>query len=833
MIYRGKYELRSISFVANFDHRMKISYNWLKEYIKLDLTAERVGEILTDCGLEVEGIEEIQSIKGGLSGLIVGEVLTCERIPETDKLKVTTLDVGAEAPLNIVCGAPNVAVGQKVVVATVGTVLYTSEGDSFKIKKGKLKGHVSEGMICAEDEIGLGESHDGIMILDTEAKVGMHAAEYFDVQSDYVFEIGLTPNRADATSHIGTARDFVALSHTQEDVTVEKVNWPDVSGFRVDDNSLVIPIQIENPKACPRYAGVTISGVEVKPSPDWLQNRLKAIGLIPKNNVVDITNYVLHEMGQPLHAFDASKIEGNTVVVKHAEKGDKFTTLDEVERTLDSEDLMICNEKSPMCIAGVFGGMNSGVTEQTQYVFLESAYFNPVSVRKTAKRHGLNTDASFRFERGIDPNMTIIALKRAALLIQELAGGKISSDIQEFYPEKIADFEIEFSYKNCDRLIGKTIDRTLIKNILIGLEIVIKEESEHGLTLQIPAYKVDVQREVDIIEEVLRIYGYNKVEIPTKVQSSLAYAEKPNKEKLQNTVADWLSANGFNEMMHNSLTKSAYYEGSTIWNKEACVKMLNPLSSELDVMRQTLVFNLLEAIEYNQNRRSENLKVYEFGSVYQMHEGKSKEEKHLVVGMTGNNALESWNIDQKEVGFHDLKGIVDALLVRLGVNKFNVQLKEDESGLFTYGLQVSINKKPVAQFGLVGKEILSSFSLRKEVFIGVIFWEKLVELSANVKVKYKPLPKYPAMRRDLALILNKEVKFESVELVARKTDKKLLKEINLFDVYEGKNLESGKKSYGVSFTFRDDSKTLTDKQVDKIMQKLLNNLEKEVQATLR
>lgn len=812
---------------------MKISYNWLKQYIDLNLPAERTGELLTDCGLEVEGIEEVQSIKGGLEGLVIGEVLTCEKHPNADKLSVTTVNVGNDSNLNIVCGAPNVAAGQKVVVATVGTTLYTPEGDSFKIKKGKIRGEVSEGMICAEDEIGLGNSHDGIMVLDSSATVGTPAASYFNIESDFVFEIGLTPNRADATSHIGTARDFKALSIMHDDVNVKQINWPSVHDFKIDNEDLKIEVKVEDYEACPRYAGVTLTGVKVEESPEWLQNRLKAIGLAPINNVVDITNYVLHEVGQPLHAFDADKIKGNKVVVKTLPEGTPFKTLDEQERKLNEKDLMICNESEGMCIAGVFGGIESGVSEQTQSIFLESAYFNPVSVRKTAKRHALNTDASFRFERGIDPNITVYALKRAAMLIKEIAGGSISSEIIDLYPQPIEDFTVKFNYNNCDRIIGESIDRSIIKQIITQLEIEITEESDDFLMLNVPAFKVDVQREIDVIEEVLRIYGYNKIEIPEKVHSSLAFADKPDKEKIQNTIANIFSANGFHEMMANSLTKSSYYNENPTWPVENSIEIKNPLSSELDVLRQSLVYNALEAIAYNQNRRNEDLKMFEFGKTYSKLNGESHEEKHLSMVITGKFNKESWNTGDENANFYHLKGYLHQMLEKLGLSNFALRWSESELAIYSYGLDLKINNKSALSIGRISDDLMKDFDIRNEVFYADINWDVIIDLVKNTKIKYKPISKYQAMRRDFAMLIDTNVKFEQIEQIARKTEKKLLREINLFDVYQGKNLEAGKKSYAVSFTFKDDNKTLTDVQVDKIMNKLLKQFETQVGATLR
>ena len=804
---------------------MKISYNWLKNYANVSLDAEKVSEILTDCGLEVEGLEKIQTIKGGLEGLVIGEILTKEKHPDADRLNITTVNVGLEVPLNIVCGAPNVDIGQKVVVATIGTILYSGD-DSFKIKKSKIRGALSEGMICAEDEIGLGASHDGIMVLDGATKVGTPAKEYFNIEDDFVFEIGLTPNRADATGHVGVARDLIAVLNQNENFEFLK---PSVADFKIDNTKLNISVEVNDFELCPRYSGLTIQNIEVKESPDWLKNKLLSIGLTPINNVVDVTNFVLHETGQPLHAFDAAKIVGNKVVIKTAEEKSKFTTLDDVERELSNEDLMICNTQEPMCIAGVFGGIDSGVSENTTSIFLESAYFNAVSVRKSAKRHGLNTDASFRFERGADPNITIYALKRAALLIQEVAGGQISSEIVDLYPNPIQNFNIDFSYSNCDRLIGKSIDRDLIKNILQSLEIEITRETNEGLELSVPPFKVDVTRESDVIEEVLRIYGYNNIELPDSLTSSLSYREKPDKEKITNLISEQLIANGFNEVLSNSLSKSAYY----VDTNEQSVRMKNPLSRDLDVLRQSMLFNGLETIVYNQNRKASDLKLFEWGKTYLKNGSKFKEDSHLSVFVTGREDLESWNSSPDNVDFFFTKGIVNSIVEKFGFDKMHFQVEDATSDKLDYGLKYTVNKNELVQFGKVKTSIQNQFSIDKEVFYADFNYDNLVKLVSQNKVVFKEVAKFPSVRRDLALLLDKNITYSQVKELAVKQDKKLLKEVNLFDVYEGKNLPNGKKSYGVSFTFLDENKTLTDGQIDKVMDKIISVLKTELKAELR
>ncbi len=808
---------------------MKISYNWLQQFLQLDWSPEKTGELLTDLGLEVEGIELKESIKGSLQGVVVGEVLTCVKHPNADKLKVTTVNLGNGEPVQIVCGAPNVDVGQKVPVATIGTMLYDEKGEGFKIKKGKIRGEESHGMICAEDELGLGASHDGIMILNEELVPGTPCAEVFKIETDHVFEIGLTPNRADAMSHYGVARDLRA-GLMQKDVNLELIS-PSVSDFHVDERRLKIDIEVENKELIPRYCGITITDVEVKESPEWIKNRLKAIGIAPKNNVVDITNYVLHELGQPLHAFDASKIRGNKVVVKTLEEGTKFVTLDEVERELSSEDIMICDaEDNPLCIGGVFGGLKSGVTENTTTVFLESAYFNPVAIRKTAKRHGLNTDASFRFERGIDINQTKYALKRAALLIEVYAGGKLSSDILDFFPEKVDDFEVFLSFDSVYRLIGQEIPKETIKKILASLEIKINSVTEAGLGLVIPSYRVDVQREADIIEEILRVYGYNNIEFSHKLNASISF-DDDKQVKVENTVANQLVAMGFNETMSNSLTKEDYIELSDDLNGNFNVEMLNPLSSDLKVMRQSLLFSGLESIAYNINRKNNSLKFFEFGKTYHKFESGYEEQKHLTLFVTGNRVKDTWKLENKPSDFFYLKGAITSLLERLGLT--NLKTSPAKSDVFSEGLTLSLGKTKLVDFGVVKRSILKEFSIKQEVIFADIKWDVILPLVGKKKIKVSDLPKFPAVKRDLALLLDEKVEFKELYNLAFQSERKLLKEVDLFDVYEGKNLPEGKKSYAVSFVLQDENKTLNDKQIDKIMQKLQQTFEKNVGAELR
>ncbi|THF52752.1 phenylalanine--tRNA ligase subunit beta [Flavobacterium supellecticarium] len=808
---------------------MRISYNWLKQFIKLDWNSEDTAALLTDLGLEVEGVDKYESLKGGLEGVVVGHVLTCIPHPNADRLRVTTVDLGDGTPVQIVCGAPNVAAGQKVAVATIGTKLYDKEGVAFEIKKGKIRGEESHGMICAEDELGLGEGHDGIMILAEDLKPGTPASKVFNIETDEVFEIGLTPNRADAMSHLGVARDLRA-GLIQKNINHTELITPSVSKFKVEKRTLKIDIKVEDNKLAPRYCGVTISGITVKASPSWLQNRLKAIGLTPKNNVVDVTNYVLHELGQPLHAFDAAKIKGGKVTVKTVAAGTKFVTLDDVERTLNEEDLMICDDNGPMCIAGVFGGKNSGVTENTTAIFLESAYFNPISVRKTAKRHTLSTDASFRFERGIDPTITEYALKRAALLIQEVAGGEITSDVIDLYPKKIEDFSVLLNFNNVTKIIGQELSKETIKKILVSLDIKVNSVSDAGLGLTIPAYRVDVHREIDVIEEILRVYGYNNINFTPKLNASISNSSRTEDYKIQNIIANQLVSQGFNEMMANSLTSPEYVKLSEKLKEEFNVLMLNPLSNDLSAMRQSLLFSGLEAISFNINRKRSDLKLFEFGKSYHKLPSGYEENKHLTLFVTGNRLMESWITPQQPSDFFLFKGYITGILSRLGIEKTTTQPLDND--IFAEGTALSVGKDIIVELGTIKKSILKHFDIKQEVLFADFNWSAILKL-LSTKIKFVEIPKYPEVRRDLALLLDQSVAFDQILTIAKQTEKSLLKDVNLFDVYEGNNLPEGKKSYAVSFTIQDNSKTLTDVQIDKIMQKLQANLEKELGATLR
>ena len=808
---------------------MKISYNWLKQFLQTDWEVNKTSELLTDLGLEVEGVETIESIKGSLEGVVVGEVLTCIQHPNADRLKLTTVDLGSGDPVQIVCGAPNVAVGQKVPVATIGTMLYDDLGVGFKIKKGKIRGEESHGMICAEDELGLGASHDGILILDDKLKSGTKAADVFNIEVDKVFEIGLTPNRADAMSHYGVARDFRA-GLIQHGINLELIT-PSVSDFQVDERRLRIDVEVSKKELAPRYCGISIVDVEVKDSPEWIQNRLKSIGITPKNNIVDITNYVLHELGQPLHAFDAEKIEGNKVLVKTLESGTKFTSLDGVERELHSEDIMICDAASnPLCIAGVFGGINSGVTEKTTSIFLESAYFDPVFIRKTAKRHALNTDASFRFERGIDINFTKYALKRAAILIKEYSNGKIASDVMDFYPEKMEDFQVFLSYENAFRLIGQEIDKETIKNILASLEIKISSETEGGLGLTIPSYRVDVQREADIIEEILRVYGYNNIKFSHKLNSSISF--NSNKDiYLENIIANQLTSLGFNETMANSLTKEDYISFSKNLKTEFNVSMLNPLSNDLKVLRQSLLFSGLESISYNLNRKNNSLKLYEFGKTYHKYDHGYQEDKHLTLFISGTRTKDTWTNSSQNSDFFYLKGIIRSILERIGVS--NLKTSPIKTDVFSEGIVFSLGKKKLVEFGVVSKQIRKEFGIKQEVLFADFDWSTILSISGNKKIKVSNLTKFPSVKRDLALLLDEKVTFKEIYDLAFQSERNLLKDVDLFDVYQGDKLPEGKKSYAVSFVLQDKNKTLEDRQIDKIMQKLQQSFEKNLQAVLR
>lgn len=810
---------------------MKISYNWLKQYISLDISPEKTGELLTDCGLEVESVEKHESVKGGLEGCIIGEVKTKEKHPDADRLNLTTVDTGTGTLLNIVCGASNVAVGQKVVVATVGSTIYPVKGEPITLKKAKIRGATSEGMICAEDEVGLGESHDGIMVLDASAKIGTPAKEYFKVEEDHLIEIGLTPNRGDAASHIGVAKDLYAVLNWKLSEEKYALHVPSVENFSVENTNNKVEVKVEDAAACPRYSGVSISGVTVKESPDWLKKRLQSIGLKPINNIVDATNFVLHETGQPLHAFDADKIAGKKVIVKKCAAGTKFTTLDGVERTLTADDLMICSQNEPMCIAGVFGGQQSGVSNSTKSIFLESAYFSPVSIRKTSKHHGLKTDASFRFERGADPNVTLYALQRAALIIKEVAGGTISSDIVDIYPTPIEEKKVSFSFYNCNRLIGKQIERNQIKRILelLGMEIV--TEGSDTLLLSVPTNKSDVTGEEDVIEEILRIYGCNNIETPVSVRSSLSYASKPDTEKLRNTISDLLCGSGFTEIMSNSLTNAAYLDLlPSVKGHE--VELLNPLSPELSTMRPTLLFSGLEAIAYNQNRKNADLKLFEFGKSYTKSEGVAfSETNRLALFTCGAKKEESWTGQQGSVDFFHLKAYVDNILSRLGIR--GVQISEMSSEILGSGLAYAWKNKKIAEFGFVKKSFLKKFDIKKEVFFADLNWDAVLELSKSSVVRYKEIPKFPEVRRDLALVVDRNVKYELLESLAFQTEKTLLKNVNLFDVYEGDKIDQGKKSYALSFILQNENATLTDQEVDKVIQKLMKAYQEKAGAVIR
>ena len=808
---------------------MKISYNWLKQFLQTDWEENKASELLTDLGLEVEGIETVESIKGSLEGVVVGEVLTCVQHPNADRLKLTTVDLGSGDPVQIVCGAPNVDVGQKVPVATIGTILYDDSGASFKIKKGKIRGEESHGMICAEDELGLGSSHDGILILDDKIKSGTKAADVFNIEVDKVFEIGLTPNRADAMSHYGVARDFRA-GLIQHGFNLELIS-PSVSDFQVDERRLRIDVEVDKKESVPRYCGISIVDVEVKDSPEWIQNRLKSIGITPKNNIVDITNYVLHELGQPLHAFDAKKIQGNKILVKTLKTGTKFTSLDGVERELHAEDIMICDAASnPLCIGGVFGGLNSGVTEKTTSIFLESAYFDPVSIRKTAKRHALNTDASFRFERGIDINFTKYALKRAAILIKEYSNGKIASDVMDFYPEKVEDFQVFFSYENAFRLIGQELDKETIKNILASLEIKISSETEAGLGLTIPSFRVDVQREADIIEEILRVYGYNNIKFSHKLNSSISFDN--NKDiYLENIIANQMTSLGFNETMANSLTKEDYISLSKNLKTEFNVTMLNPLSNDLKVLRQSLLFSGLESISYNLNRKNSSLKLYEFGKTYHKYENGYQEDKHLVIFISGSRIKDTWTTSPQNSDFFYLKGIIMSILERIGIS--NLKSSPTKSDVFSEGLTLSLGKKKLVEFGVVNKKIIKEFGIKQEVLFADFDWSTILSITGKKTMKVSNITKFPSVKRDLALMLDEKVTFKEIYDLAFQSERNLLKDVDLFDVYQGDKLPEGKKSYAVSFVLQDKNKTLEDRQIDKIMQKLQQSFEKNLKAVLR
>ncbi len=815
---------------------MKISYNWLKEYLPIELPVEELSDILTNIGLEVEGIETFQSVKGGLEGVLIGEVLTCQKHPDADKLSVCTVDLGEGEPVQIVCGAPNVAAGQKVAVATVGTTLYSGD-EEFTIKKAKIRGELSFGMICAEDELGLGKSHDGIMVLDEGTKTGTEAADYFNIESDTIFEIGLTPNRIDAASHLGVARDLAAFLSQTRKTTVTK---PSIDKFNVDNQKLLIDVVIEENEGCKRYSGLSITGASVGESPQWLQNRLRSIGQTPINNVVDITNYVLHESGQPLHAFDAAKITGNKVLVKTMPDGTKFTTLDGVERSLLYSDLMICNSKEGMCIAGVFGGIKSGVSEETKDIFLEAACFDPVYIRKSAKHHLLNTDASFRFERGSDPNITVWALKRAALLIREIAGGSISSEVIDVYPEPVEDFQVEVLFSNIDRLIGNPIPHKTVKSIVESLDMVVAVENEKGMLLRIPPYRVDVQREADVIEEILRIYGFNRVEIGTGVNSTLSWSEKPDRERIVNMVSDLLTDNGFFEMKSNSLTKASYHDGEEQKDPTA-VRILNPLSQDLSHMRKNLLFGGLEAVAYNINRKNADLKLYEFGYSYFLNPDKKEsnpeerfsEEFRLGIFMSGKSTPGNWIQKASEASFPALKRYVESVLLKTGISPQSLNISGGKNENFAENQVYSLGEKTLVEFGKVSPSLLKTFDIKQDVYAAEFDWDQVLKALAKHRILFKPLPRFQVVNRDLSLLLDRSVSFESLRLLAFKTERKLLKQVALFDVYEGDKIEAGKKSYALSFTLLSEDKTLTDKQIDKSIMAIARAYEKEFGAQVR
>ncbi|WP_293668956.1 phenylalanine--tRNA ligase subunit beta [uncultured Parabacteroides sp.] len=820
---------------------MNISYNWLKDYLDFDLQPDEVAAALTSIGLETGGVEEVQTIKGGLEGLVIGEVLTCEEHPNSDHLHITTVNVGGAEPLQIVCGAPNVAAGQKVVVAVNGTKLYDGD-ECFTIKRSKIRGVESNGMICAEDEIGIGTDHAGIIVLPADAVVGTPAKEYYNVKSDYVLEVDITPNRVDATSHFGVARDLAA--YLKQNGKPASLKRPNLDAFKIDDPTPAIEVVVENTEACLRYSGITIKGVTVKESPEWLQNRLKVIGLRPINNVVDITNYILHGVGQPLHSFDADKVKGNKVVVRSATEGSKFVTLDGVERTLTDRDLMICNVEEPMCIAGVFGGLDSGVTEQTKNVFLESATFHPTWIRKTARRFGLNTDASFRYERGLDANQTVDIMKRAALLIQEVAGGTITGPIQDIYPAPVAPYRVELSYDKVNTLIGKVIPAETVKSILTSLEMEIVTETAEGLVIDVPVYRIDVQRDVDVIEDILRIYGYNNVEFSENVKSNLSYQTPTDRSyKLQNLISEQLCGCGFNEILNNSLTRSAYYDNLSTYPVSHCVMLMNPLSADLNGMRQTLLFGGLESIEHNAKRKNGNIRFFEFGNCYDYNIDNKKEGETLAeftedyrlgLWVSGSRVDNSWAHPNEKSSVYELKAYVENILVRLGVNLQKVIFGNLSNDIYAAGLSITTaSGRQLGTMGIVSPKICKELDIDTEVYYAELSWTLLMKETKKSKVTFSEISKFPAVKRDLALLLDKKVQFAEVEKIATDSDRKLLKGVELFDVYEGKNLPAGKKSYAVSFYLQDEGKTLNDKQIDAIMKKIQTNLEQKLGAQLR
>jgi phenylalanyl-tRNA synthetase beta chain len=820
---------------------MKISYNWLKRYIDINLPPDEISRMLTNCGLEVEDYEKSESIKGGLKGVVVGIVAECSKHPNADKLSLTKVDTGSGRLLSIVCGAPNVTTGQKVLVATVGTMIYNGD-KSFEIKEARIRGEFSEGMICAEEELGLGNSHEGIMVLDPVASIGMPAAEYFNVTEDYIFEIGLTPNRTDAMSHTGVARDLAAVLNRHYPNAGYRLKWPSVDNFKVDNHDLPIQVVVEDSEACPRYSGVTVKDVKIGESPAWLKNLISAAGIRPINNVVDVTNFVMMELGQPLHAFDASRIKGRKVLVRKALQDEPFITLDEIERKLTSSDLMICNASDGMCIAGVFGGAVSGVTDKTTDLFLESAHFNPRNIRKTSRYHGLQTDSSFRFERGADPNITVFALKRAALLIKELAGGTISSDVVDVYPKPVEPLKIEARWKNISRLIGKEIDHDLIKSILSGLGIKVEYESGESITMVIPTYKTDVTREADVIEEILRIYGYDYVEMPGQLRSSLSFSNKPDSERIRNLVSDMLSSKGYVEIMNNSLTKSKYAEESPWLKSENSVKLLNPLSNDLNVMRQSLLFGGLETIAYNQNRKTNDFRLFEFGRTYKYYsenitEGQNlspyAEHDCLAVWLTGRSEAESWRTNDSKVDFYCLKAIVHDLFQRLGFNLGGFEKNNFNGDLFEEGISYQYNHEVLVKFGLLKKRELKRFDLKQDIYYAEFEWEKMISMMGSLQVAYKEVTKFPEVRRDLALVLDQAVTYEELEKAAFLAERKILRNVSLFDIYQGDKIGSGKKSYAISFLLRDDEKTLTDDIIEKTMERILKTFQEKFNASIR
>jgi phenylalanyl-tRNA synthetase beta chain len=806
---------------------MKISYNWLKTLINIDLTPQQIDEYLTSSGLEVEGIEAFETIKGGLKGVVIGEVIEKEKHPDADKLSITKVNVGGPELLNIVCGAPNVEVGQKVLVATIGAKLYPTTGEPFEIKKSKIRGQASEGMICAEDEIGLGASHDGILILPSDAVVGTPAAQFFNLQEDAVLEIGLTPNRADAASHYGVARDLAAILNCKNNTDSYQAHLHNIFELPEASNLNKIDVTIENTDACQRYSGLVISGITVKESPSWLKNYLLAIGLRPINNIVDITNFVMHDLGQPLHAFDFDKITGEKIIVKNGLAGTKFTTLDGTERTLFENDLMICNANEPMCLAGVFGGLTSGVSQSTTSIFLESAYFNPAFVRKSSKQHGLKTDSSFRFERGTDPEMTVIALKRAAALIFEMAGGVLSMDLLDIYPNVLEPFQIAFSYHNCNKLIGKEIDKNSIKHIITSLGITIQQEGGETLLLSVPQYKTDVTREADVIEEVMRIYGYNNVEESSQIKFTANFADRERMTAAENTTANLLANSGFNEIMGLSLTKESYYNPETF-----LVKVLNPLSTDLNVMRNSMLFGGLESLSYNINRKQADLKFFEFGKTYQTIDADFKyaETKHLTLFVTGRKYAENPYGENNKVDFNYLKACVEAILHKLSIP---FKVNDLDHSDFNYGLSLVFKSKNLVNVGLVNKSNCKKMDINADVFYADFNWDNVLSLVGKAKLEFKEISKFPSVRRDLALLLDKKITYKELEELAFNTERKLLKTVNLFDIYEGDKLEAGKKSYALSFNLQDDEATLNDKQIENVMQKLIKTYTEKVGATIR